>query len=236
MARPCGLVRVEGLEAPQSKEESLIHLDLKTRNPHSDGLNAMRDAGLIPGHLSMTEDRDQEIFNDPNGVMIKLDHRQVKKMITHKNDPMTIVLDGKKVGHAVLQDWQRDPVTHKPVHFNLKHMNKSQLSNETMTRAVPIILGERPEHIKQNEMVQPQVKEVVLEGPISKLPNHLEISLDHLKMDTPIHGKDLKLPKGVALHEEEMDKVMVVLGTTIKAEELESDTTTGEIKEEVLSN
>lgn len=203
----------------------MIHLSLKTRDPHNDGLNSMRDMGLIPGHLSMNEQKDEKIFNDPNGVMIKLDHREVKKMIAHKNDPIMIKLDGQKVGHAVLQDWQRDPVTHKPVHFNLKHMKKDQLNEEVMTRAVPVILGERADHIKQNEIVQPQVKEIMLEGPISKLPNHIEIALNKLTLESPILGKDLKLPKGVSLKDEEMDKVMVVLGTAMKTEDLETDQT-----------
>ena len=196
----------------------MLNVSLESRNQSNEGLNSRRRLGHIPGHLSVDTQKDEAVFNDPQGAMVKLDERVLRKMIVHKNDAMKIKLDGQSIGHAILLDWQEDPVTHHPIHFNLKFMNKEQLKGEDMTRKVPLHFGERPSDLSKDWIVQPVLTEITLVGPMTKLPNHLEVSLDNLRPDQPIHAGDIKLPRGVRVLEEETDLGIVTLKKRSTAE------------------
>lgn len=165
----------------------------------------MRKMGFIPGIIfSKTQ-------NDP----IMMSEREYTKM-RRSHEPLLETEDGTLV---VLKEIQKDPVSQKPIHITFQAINQ----NQTFTVEVPIFLdvkgtnfgsqGKSLKILKQNVKVKTTAKAMV---------DHLTVDVSNLPVHEVLHLKDITLPEGMELLEDEDLQLCVVNYIRVETEEEES--------------
>lgn len=96
---------------------------------------------------------------------------------------------------VMLKDFQTDTLTHAMTHIDLLKINLK----EKVTIKVPLqIVGKAVGLIKGGLVEQPR-RELEVECLPGNIPEVIEIDITPLDMGDNLHGRDVKLPEGVAL-------------------------------------
>jgi|WetSurMetagenome_2_1015567.scaffolds.fasta_scaffold189498_2 large subunit ribosomal protein L25 len=128
---------------------------------------------------------------------------------------------------AVLRDVQFDPVSDKPIHFDLQGLHE----DEKLTIEVPVVLtGGIPIGVRNGGLLQHSIHRVRVSCLPKDIPSKIEINVGTLEMNRSIHVRDLNVPNVSILENLDAAVVGVVPPTVIK--EAEPGTTpTEEVKE-----
>ena len=198
-------------------EDTLITVHLDNRDLSLNN-KALRKQGQIPGVISFTNDES---------VHVQLPENEVKKISNLRND--VIKLNGLKLKsrQAVLVNVQTDPVKQDDlIHFSLEAL-EGGASKNTLVRPVTIKIEGSPEWIKPYHTIQTPLDTIQVEGDLRKIPNVVTIDISSMEEGDTLHGSDIKVPKGIKVIEEELDKAFVTI--TAQSLDLESDTTQEEV-------
>jgi large subunit ribosomal protein L25 len=115
---------------------------------------------------------------------------------------------------CVLRDVQLDPVTEKPVHFDLFGLNE----NETVTIDIPVKLtGGIPKGVRDGGILQHVLHRLKVSCLPKNIPNNIEINVESLEMNRSIHVKDLIL-ENVKIMENETSTIVAVVPPVIVKE------------------
>lgn len=127
---------------------------------------------------------------------------------------INLQLDNGETKTCVLRDVQFDPVTDRPIHFDLQGVKE----NEELTVQVPVILKGTPQGVKDGGTLQFIIHKVRVACLPKYIPEHIELDVSALKMNESIHVRDITLSNARLLDNEAAAVVAVVPPTVIKEE------------------
>src|SRR5215472_4278532 len=166
-------------------------LQVQKREALGKAVKVIRRQGLIPGNLYGKGQASQPI---------QLDARELTKFIaTH--GPATLIdlhLDGNKKGETVMvQQIQREPVSHAIQHVDFLHIEMSK----PIRVHIPIrIEGEAPAVTRENGVLLHILESAEVEALPAKLPVALSLDISDMEELKSIrHVSDLQIPPDVTL-------------------------------------
>jgi large subunit ribosomal protein L25 len=125
-------------------------------------------------------------------IPVTIPERTLKPL--YKTSAASIInlkLDDGSAHKCILKDIDFDPVTDKPVHFDLFGVNE----NEVLTIDVPILLtGGTPQGVKEGGILQQILHRLKVSCLPKDIPDHIEINVATLAINKSIHVADIKVP------------------------------------------
>ncbi len=109
----------------------------------------------------------------------------------------------------------RDPIKRSLEHVDLVAVRKGEL----VTIELPIVLVGKP---GPDTMVDQQSMTLTVEADATKLPDHVEVSIEGKRAGRHLSAKDVKLPKGTTLAQDPEHVIVQFLGV-ISEEQLEAE-------------
>ncbi len=126
---------------------------------------------------------------------------------------------------CILRDVQFDPVTERPIHFDLFGLNE----NEELTIEVPVkLIGGTPKGVKDGGILQHVMHRVEVSCLPRFIPDHIEVDIENLEINRSIHVRNLSIPNVTILANENSTVVAVVPPVVIKEPETAAAAPTGE--------
>jgi large subunit ribosomal protein L25 len=120
---------------------------------------------------------------------------------------INLKLDDGSSYKCVLKDIDFDPITDRPVHFDLFGVNE----DEVLTIEVPVVLtGGVPSGVKEGGILQHILHKVKISCLPKDIPDHIEINVATLAINKSIHASDLKIPNATILENAKTTIVAVV--------------------------
>lgn len=155
----------------------------------------------------------------------------VNKLLKHggSSSLFDVQVEGEAQGvKAILQDWQKDPVSGRPVHVDLYQVRMDKALHTEM----PLHFTGISSAVKDlGGTLVKQVDHLPIECLPNDLVSFLEVSIDPLKtFDDHIKAKDLKLPAGLKLR---LDPETIILSVSAPRSEAELASLSGEVKADV---
>jgi large subunit ribosomal protein L25 len=118
---------------------------------------------------------------------------------------------------CILRDVQFDPVSDKPIHFDLQGLRE----NEKLTIDVPIILtGGVPKGVREGGMMQHIIHKLRVSCLPKDIPDKIEVEVANLEINQSIHVNELSVQNVTVLENPDNPVVSVVPPTVIKEPEL----------------
>jgi large subunit ribosomal protein L25 len=115
---------------------------------------------------------------------------------------------------AILRDVQFDPVSDRPIHFDLQGLR----DDEEITLEVPVVLmGGIPIGVREGGVLQHIMHKVQLSCLPKNIPGKIEVNVSGLAMNKSIHVRDLSVPN-VTILENPDDSVVAVIPPTVHKE------------------
>ncbi len=190
-----------------------IVLNAEIRKPGKSISNQLRRSGKIPGIYYAPGD-------EPIPIAVK--ESELKNLIyTTETHIIKLKLGDGKEFKCILKDVEFDPVTDKPVHFDLYGLKVGA----TVTLEVPIVLIGKAPGVERGGILEHLLHTVEVECPSDAIPEHIEVDISNLDIGDSIHVRDLKIPN-VRILENELAVVVAVVtpakGVEEKAEVAEA--------------
>ncbi|MBI4534954.1 MAG: 50S ribosomal protein L25 [Ignavibacteriae bacterium] len=117
---------------------------------------------------------------------------------------------------CILRDVQFDPVSDKPIHFDLQGLRE----NEKVTIEVPVVLtGGTPIGAREGGMVQHLIHRLKISCLPKDIPAKIEVDVANLGMNKSVHVSDLAVANATILENPESPVVSVIPPTVVKETE-----------------
>jgi len=111
-----------------------------------------------------------------------------------------------KSQNCILKDVQFDPVSDKPIHFDLLGISEHEKINVN----VPIKLVGAPVGVRDGGVIQHTMHTVEVECLPQDIPSHIDVNIEHLAIGDSVHVSDIVLKNFVVLDSPESTIVAVV--------------------------
>jgi large subunit ribosomal protein L25 len=183
----------------------------------------LREQGLIPGVLYGDGDEAHPFA---------IEERELRKALTGDSGLhaiLDVVLEGQqKAHHAVVKDYQLDPVRARLLHIDLHEV---RLDQAIQTNVVVEIVGESAGQ-KEGGVLSQINREVRVEALPMEVPEHLELDITAMVIGDSMRLSDLRVPEGVKFLDDP-DTVLATVSPPTKIEEPEPEEVEGEEGEEI---
>jgi large subunit ribosomal protein L25 len=124
-------------------------------------------------------------------------------------------LDDGTSKKCILRDVQFDPVSDRPIHFDLQGLRE----NEKLTIEVPIILtGGTPVGVREGGMLQHIIHKLKVSCFPRDIPERIEVKVAELAINDSVHVRDLSVPNVTVLENADSTVVAVMPPTVVKEE------------------
>lgn len=189
---------------------SEVTLQAEVRNVLGKAVKRIRASGIVPGVYY--------VRGEPN-ISIAVKESTLKPLIyTSETHVINLRLDDGKQFSCILRDVQFDPVTDKPIHFDLQGLK----ADEKLTIEIPVVIKGTPAGVREGGILQHVIHRLKISCLPKDLPEHIEVNVEHLGMNQSIHVRDL--PKGAyAMLESEDSTVVAVVPPTVIKEEVPAE-------------
>ena len=127
---------------------------------------------------------------------------------------ISLKLDDGQTKTCVLRDVQYDPLTEKPIHFDLQGVR----DDEELTIQVPVVLTGVPKGVKDGGTLQHVMRTVRVSCLPKYIPEHVELNVTELGMNDSIHVRDVKI-ENVSILDNEASTIVAVVPPTVVKEE-----------------
>lgn len=175
-----------------------IVLNAEIRKPGKSISNQLRRLGKIPGIYYAPGD-------EPIPIAVK--ESELKSLIyTTETHIIKLKLGDGKEFRCILKDVEFDPVTDKPIHFDLYGLK----AGVTVTLEVPIVLVGKAPGVEKGGIIEHLLHTVEVECPSNAIPEHIEVDISNLDIGDSIHVRDLKIPN-VKILENELAVIVAVV-------------------------
>jgi large subunit ribosomal protein L25 len=175
-----------------------IVLNAEIRKTGKSASNQLRRSGKIPGIYYAPGD-------EPLPIAVK--EAELKKLIyTTEAHVVRLKLGDGKEFQCILKEVEFDPVTDKPIHFDLYGLK----AGATVTLEIPVVLVGKAPGVEKDGVIEHLLHTVEVECPANAIPEHIEVDISALDIGDAIHVKDLKIPN-VKILENELAVVVAVV-------------------------
>jgi large subunit ribosomal protein L25 len=168
----------------------------------------LRGQGLVPGVL---------YGNGKDAQPFAVAERELRRALGGDHGLHTIVdvavQDGGKPRHAVLKDYQVDPVRGRLLHIDLHEVRLDQ----AIHAQVVIELVGTPEGVTMGGVLSQVTREVIVEALPMEVPDRLELDVAGMAIGDSLRVSDLRAPEGVTI----LDDPEAVLATVTQPTRVE---------------
>jgi large subunit ribosomal protein L25 len=127
---------------------------------------------------------------------------------------INLVIEGQSNPYnCILKDIQFDPISDKPVHFDLLGISE----NEKIKIEIPIRLVGAPVGIKDGGVIQHSIHKVEIECFPKDIPSHIEVNIENLKIGDGIKVGDIEV-KNFEVIDSPDSMIVAVVPPTIEKE------------------
>lgn len=128
---------------------------------------------------------------------------------------INLKIDGVSDSYScILKDVQFDPVSDKPIHFDLLGISE----NEKIKLEVPVNLVGTPVGLKDGGILQHSIHKLEVECFPKNIPSHIDVNIEQLKIGDSVHVDDLEHKDFEILDSPDTTIVAVVPPTIEKVE------------------
>ena len=183
-----------------------MKLDVKPREEAGSAVSRrLRAGGLIPGVL----------YGDGKKAHpFAVEERELRRALTGEHGHhaiLDVVFDGQKTAHhAVLKDFQLDPVRPRLLHIDLHEVRLDQVIQSQV--AVDTV-GESP-GVKEGGVLTIVLREVNVEALPMEVPDRLELDISSMTIGDSLRISDLAVPESVKLLDDPESVVATVTPPT----------------------
>jgi len=151
---------------------------------------------------------------------------------TSKMHIIELHVNGGDPKKCILRDVQFDPLTDRPVHFDLQGLRE----NEKLTLEVPVVLvGGVPKGVREGGLLQHIIHKLRISCLPKDIPEKVEVSVADLEMNRSIHVSELTIPNVTILENPESAVVAVIPPTVVEEVAPEVAPAEAVVEPEVLS-
>jgi len=187
---------------------SEIVLDAELRESVGKHAKNSRARGMVPG-VFYSRGEKNIVIEVPTLALAPL-------IFTSETHIIDLRLKDGSSKKCILRDVQFDPVSDRPVHFDLQGLKE----NEKLTIEVPIVLtGGTPKGVKDGGMVQQMIHKLRVSCLPKDIPEKIEINVAELEINHSIHVRELQLPNVSILESLDNPIVGVMPPTLVKEAE-----------------
>jgi large subunit ribosomal protein L25 len=189
-----------------------IRLEVKPRDDAGSAVaRRLRAGGMIPGVL---------YGGGKNAHPFAVEERELRRVLTGEHGLhaiLDVVFDGQKTAHhAVLKDYQLDPVRPRLLHVDLHEVRLDQVI-QTQVAIEPV--GESP-GVKEGGALTLVLREINVEALPMEVPDRLELDISGMAIGDSLRVSDISAPEGVQLLDDP-ESVVVTVTPPTKVEEPE---------------
>ena len=189
-----------------------IRLEVKPRDDAGSAVaRRLRASGMVPGVL-YGAGKQAHPFT--------VEERELRRVLTGEHGLhaiLDVVFDGQKTAHhAVLKEYQLDPVRPRLLHIDLHEV---RLDQTIQTQVAVESVGESP-GVKEGGALTLVLREVNVEALPMEVPDRLELDISDMTIGDSLRVSDLAVPEGVKLLDDP-DSVVATVTPPTKVEEPE---------------
>ncbi|MBI1806425.1 MAG: 50S ribosomal protein L25 [Ignavibacteria bacterium] len=183
-----------------------LTLQAEVRTQKGKHTRALRRDGNIPGVF---------YIHGEENIPITVAEKSLKPLIyTSETHIVNLKLNTGNDKNCILRAIQFDPVTDRPIHFDLQGLRE----NEEITLEVPItITGGTPVGVRDGGVLQQVIHRLKISCLPKHIPDHIEVNVAELKINHFVHVRDLKV-ENIAILENENSSIVGVVPPTIEKE------------------
>ncbi|HVD66086.1 MAG TPA: 50S ribosomal protein L25 [Gaiellaceae bacterium] len=201
-----------------------VKLEVQARESRGSGASRrLREQGLIPGVLYGNGDKAHPF---------SIEERELRRALTGDHGLhaiLDVVLEGQqKAHHAVVKEYQLDPVRARLLHIDLHEV---RLDQAIQTNVVVELVGEAAGQ-KEGGVLSQINREVRVEALPMEVPDHVDLDVSSLMIGDSLRLTDLRVPEGVTLLDDP-ETVLATVSPPTKIEEPEPEEVEGEEGEEI---
>lgn len=185
---------------------SEVVLEAQVRTHIGKKLNKVRNEGKVPGVYYSRGEENITLSATPLGLR--------PLIYTSDTHIINLKLDNGVSKTCILRNVQFDPITDRPVHFDLQGIKE----NEELTVQIPVLLQGTPKGVKDGGTLQHVMRFVRVTCLPKFIPEHIELNVSELGMNHSIHVRDVKLENVTILDNAASTIVAVIPPTVVKEE------------------
>lgn len=140
---------------------------------------------------------------------LALDARDLQKMLDRVSADTTVFelkIDGG-TSRTLIRDIQRHPFRREILHIDFQEL----VAGELVTVDIPLVLVGTPVGVRlSGGMLDQVLRTISVEVDPGNIPNHIDVDVSNLDLHQSIHVRDLTLPAGVEVLENEGETICVV--------------------------
>jgi large subunit ribosomal protein L25 len=140
---------------------------------------------------------------------LSINTRELERLLDHIAAESTVIdldIDGKGA-RTLIREIQRHPFKRQILHVDFQEL----VAGEKISVRVPIVLVGVPDGVRMDGgMLDQTMRELEIEVDPSNIPNHIEIDVTKLTIGSSVHVRELPLPEGVEVLDDEDASVCVV--------------------------
>ncbi|MCC7438403.1 MAG: 50S ribosomal protein L25 [Armatimonadetes bacterium] len=194
-----------------------ILLQAQRRQPGRSAARAMRRKSVVPGIF---------YFHGEEPIPVAAHELALRPLIrTSESHLVRMRLDDGVEKTCILKDISFDPITDRPVHFDLQGVS----ADEAIAVEVPVNLVGQAIGQRDGGIVEALLHKIEIECLPQDLPDHINVDISNLGIGESIHVSDLTLEKGQILTHGDVAVVAIAAPRT------ESDAASGSTEPEVIA-
>lgn len=167
----------------------------------------LRNVGKVPGIY---------YGHGKKNITISMNDLTLKPLYkTSATHVINLKLDDGSTHTCILRDIQFDPITDRPIHFDLFGLSEY----EELTIEVPVTVKGTAKGVKDGGMLQHVLHKLKVSCLPKNIPDHIEVNVESLEINKSIHVRDLSVPNVKILESENSTVVAVVPPTVLKEAE-----------------
>ncbi len=175
-----------------------IVLEAEVRNSRGKQSRALRRSGKIPGVY---------YAHGEENIAIAAAEKALRLLVGSKEAHIiNLKLDSGKALSCIVRDVQYDPITDRPVHFDLQGIK----ADEELTIDIPVTVQGTAAGVKNGGIMQHIMHRLRVSCLPKNIPEHIVLDVSALEINTSIHVRDVKIENVKILDSEENAIVAVV--------------------------
>ncbi len=158
-------------------------LEAEERQAMGKQVKKERRTGRVPGVYYMRGEKN---------INIEVEKLSLDPLIyTSKTHIIELKLKDGSTKKCILRDVQFDPVSDRPIHFDLQGLRE----NEKLTIEIPVVLiGGTPQGVKDGGMLQHFIHKLRVSCLPKDIPEKVEVDVAGLAINHFVHVRDLQIP------------------------------------------
>lgn len=187
-------------------------LEVEKRDQAGKGVaRQLRRQGKIPGVL----------YGGGKSEFVAMEHKIARNLVLAQAGHaglLTVRISGSEERIAVLQDHQIDPITGAILHVDLFEVS---MTKPIRVNVPVIIIGEVPVGVKEGGILHQPMRELHIECLPAQIPDHIEIDASGFGIGDGVHIKEVEVPTGVKILDDE-DLMVAHVASKMSEAKLES--------------